>query len=150
MIKTFRSNLQQTTLRGYEQAQCQCGCKEYFMRRTDTRPALYKNPTHKKRAARARARARSTETRVYLTPKGIKRASELAETNYTRLWDMLTIEEQWVLELANRHPSGTYAFWYAVETLQRRAGLQAFTLKDEGEARPEGTVSDSDGEYGYE
>lgn len=98
------------------------------MRVSRGRKRLYLNDTHKKRVARRKRQARSTDTRVFLTPKGIQTAEALAHADYARAWDMLTLDEQWVLELASKHPSGTNAFWQAVGSLQRRAGQQQFTL----------------------
>lgn len=120
-MKTSRSNTKQQTLPGMEQALCACGCGNYFMRVTRGRKRMYLNDSHKKRVMRARRKARQTDTRVMLTPKGIARACELAGRNIAALWEQLTPDEQWVLHLAEQHPSGAEAFWYAVETLQRQA-----------------------------
>lgn len=115
-----------TALPGMEQALCACGCNQYFMRVSRGRKQLYLNASHKKRVARRRAQQRQTETRVMLTPKGIATAEILANTKYERIWEMLSLEEQWVHELSTHHPAGVAGFWKAIAMLQRRAELGQF------------------------
>lgn len=127
----------QATLPGMEQALCACGCGRWFMRVTRGRKRLYLNDTHKKRVMRAKRQQRASETVVRLTPKGIKLAERIANTSYTALWDMLTPDEQWVLHLAEQHPSGMLAFWQAVATLQRRADAELAPMREELESEYE-------------
>jgi hypothetical protein len=124
------ANKNQAILPGMEQALCACGCNTYFMRVSRGRKRLYLNDTHKKRVARRKAEARRTETRVFLTPKGIWTAEELAGARYDRVWELLTLNEQWVYELSRQHPAGTFGFWEAVNKLQRRAKAGMFTLDE--------------------
>lgn len=127
-MKTSRSKAltNQTTLPGMEQALCACGCNTYFMRVSRGRKRLYLNDTHKKRVMRRKRTERQTETRVMLTPKGLATAEALASAQYSRVWDMLSLDEQWVHELSQKHPNGVAAFWKAVATLERRAQVGTF------------------------
>jgi len=132
-MKTYPSNAKQNgPLTNTEQFLCKCGCGEYGFNRAIGRKREYINETHKTRAKRARRKARQTEARVYLTPKGIQKAEQLAKTNYARIWDMLTIEEQWMLDLAQRHPEGVEVFWRAVAAFQQRVKENKFSLYGEG------------------
>lgn len=124
-------NLQHTLFANTEQFCCACGCGQFGFRRATGRKRMYLNDTHKKRVMRARRKERQTDTRVYLTPKGIKKAEQLAQTNYARIWDMLTIEEQWMLDLAHRHPDGVEVFWCAVHAFQQRVKDGKFSLYGE-------------------
>jgi len=107
-------HVNQATLPGLEQALCACGCGEYFMRVTRGRKRLYVNDTHKKRVMRAKRKERASETVVRLTPKGQAFVDRLAGREYESYWETLTNDEQWVLHLANQHPSGARVFWETV------------------------------------
>lgn len=90
-------NKQQLPLVGMEQAQCACGCREYFMRIATGRKREYINGTHKKRAARAREKLARTETTVSLTPKGLVYFNTKDESEFMRLWEGFTPVEQRVV-----------------------------------------------------
>ena len=45
----------------HERLKCQCGCEEWFEAEVKTRPPMYKNNTHKIRAARKREREKQME-----------------------------------------------------------------------------------------
>lgn len=84
----FPSKAQQT-LPGIETALCACGCGQYFARAKQPNPARYCNPTHKKRAQRAREKARRSETRVKLTPKGWNYLQADSDFARSELWEWM-------------------------------------------------------------
>lgn len=123
---TKSGNTQQGLFSDTEQFLCKCGCNQYGFRSKRGRKREYIDATHKKRVQRAKLKERQNETRVVLTPKGLALAETLSKTSYERVWDMLSLEEQWVHELSTHHPSGVVGFWKAIMMLQRRAEKGTF------------------------
>lgn len=91
-------NPQQIPLTGMETHLCECGCGNYFMRRTTGNKQRYVNKTHKKRALRARERLSRTDTRVRLAPLGyLYIRTENTETA-KHLWAQMDPAQQTIIK----------------------------------------------------
>lgn len=114
------SNNQKALFADQEQFLCGCGCGQYGFRRARGRKREYINQTHKKRAQRARQKAVLSNAEPKLTAVQLWKAKQMANRDYSSLWENLTAGEQWVVHLAAQHPEGYEGFWQSIVRLTKR------------------------------